>query len=41
MSTQRYAISTIFRSKDKLVIERFGENLKSNIFEIIETIDGS
>jgi len=41
MPTQRYAISIVFRSKDKSVVERFGEKLESNLLKIIETIEGS
>jgi len=38
---QKYAISVVFRSKDKSVVKSFGENLKSNIVEIIESIESS
>lgn len=39
MPTQKYAISVIFRSKDKPVVNRFGENLKTNLLKIIEAIE--
>jgi hypothetical protein len=39
MPNRRYAISAIFRNKDKAVVERFGEHLMSNLLEIIKTIE--
>jgi hypothetical protein len=41
MPYQRYSVSLVFRSQDKLVMEKFGENLESNLLKIISAIRGS
>lgn len=39
MPHQKYAVSVVFRSKDKSIVKSFGENLKSNLLQIIEAIE--
>jgi len=39
MPNQKYAISVVFRSKDKSIVKSFGQNLISNLLEIIKAIE--